>query len=182
MLNGKYTKCLSSVHLEKGWTVKANLNSDFVINIKKWKKEAGIEISKALKENNGKKVIELMQLSFSYKKALSDAFRSPSRVVYDAYGNAIYSSEVEEEYVFHKLDVPFYFTFELGSGIPNYKDSYVIVRSENISAAICKFEKRFPNKENPEELGFSNYYNVEQWHTILTSGIYKKENLLEVVE
>lgn len=69
----------------------------------------------------------------------------------------------------------FYFTFGSWKGFP-YQHGYLIVKADDLSSAITKFRKKYPDKhKNTVNCAF--YYTEEEWLTVK-----RKEICHEIIE
>ncbi len=55
--------------IDNNFTIKSNINADFIKSMKKWAKEKGKEIAQCIKSNDTKEALKLIRMAISFKKA-----------------------------------------------------------------------------------------------------------------
>ena len=88
------------IHMElktEGYTMSSNINPDCIKALKRWNKESGKKIAKAIQIGDCKAVISEMSNAKSRNRQVREISEHHDKVIYDATGKAVYWWDHEEQ-------------------------------------------------------------------------------------
>jgi len=78
-----------SVIAANGWTVRANINSDCIISLKRWNKNSAKEIAKLIKLGDCKGVISELKNAKNRNRQIRELSEFHDKIIYDKQGVSI---------------------------------------------------------------------------------------------
>ena len=82
---------------DKGYTMRSNINPDCVKALKRWNKESGREIAKAIRAGDCKAIIREMSESKSRNRQIREISEYHDKIVYDATGAEVFWWDYKEQ-------------------------------------------------------------------------------------
>lgn len=102
--NGRVSMELKEANRNKGYTMRANINSDLIQSLKKWGKDSARIINIALKNEDGKAIIKEMQNASWRNRRIRELSENHDKLVYDASGIAIAWWDHKEQKMYDVID------------------------------------------------------------------------------
>ena len=90
MKNGTVSMELNQASKIKGYTMRANVNPEYILLLKKCKQDSATAIRAAIQKNDCKAVIREIKNAKRYNDMIRDASEHHDKLVYDASGKVIF--------------------------------------------------------------------------------------------
>lgn len=99
---------LNSKSIEKGYTLRANINADYVIALKKWNKDYAKEVNAAIKAGDAKAAVKALELAHraNGNQRIREIAANHDSFIYNKYGHsiAVYVWKEEKTYALELLE------------------------------------------------------------------------------